>query len=309
MKKKRCAYCKQKKTLKNFELHKTGSKRLGKRRSECNDCRKQNRISGVSNRRRTVKIQDYIKLQRLLCDIGFAIQREEKDLKNIFIEQIEKAIYRFEKCNRCQKSLKGLNAYFPICENCAADQNDLNDLDLVQEQEQELVEKNKNEQKIINVENVKNNENPIIKKTEEKKKINIKDLLWLIYNKIERNEYPECRNGDCEKKPHIRPMQCLDVQKKDKNKRHDHYKSVWNYCYHCKKNYYLCQKNQRIAYIRTYLQQEDPEKMTVLYYYIYQWANYLNKTHNVNIKTSPYVKKLKQSLIKKMKLLRLKNKI
>jgi len=310
---KKCVYCKQEKPLRFFEFHSAGAKRIGTRRSECTDCRKKNQKTGVSQRKRTVSIVDYLKLQRLLHDIGEAWMKKEKDVENLFIEKIEEAVKRFEKCNRCKKTLKKLQAYFPICQSCSVEEEEeeqqLQDIEKVQEQTQveqqilpsHIVEKDDKEDEedaeiLINMDVEKN------------KKIIIKwdDLLWHIYNEIERSQYHQCPSKDCRKNPLLRPMVCLDVKKQSDIVEKDHYLSTWLYCFFCQKNYYLCQKHRRIHYIQRFLNIEDPSKKTILYYHVYVWAKYLVEKHHVNIKL-PSSKKLVDAFVKKRENLFLKN--
>lgn len=303
---KRCAYCKQEKPLRSFEFHKTGAKRIGKRYSECTDCRKRNQKTGVSNRKRTVSILDYLKLQRLLHDIGNAWMKKEKDVEKIFMEKVEEAVKRFEKCNRCKKTLKKLQAYFPICEHCMIEEEEQN-VEKIEEKVEEsplilssipIVKKNHDDDDeiLINMDG------------EKSQKIIIKwdDLLWYIFNEIERSEYHQCPNKDCQKNPLLRPMVCLDVKKQSDIVEKDHYLSAWLYCFFCQKNYYLCQKHRRIHYIQRFLNVEKPEEKTILYYYIYVWAKYLVEKHHVNIKL-PSSKKLIHAFIEKKEKLFHKN--
>lgn len=312
----RCRYCKEKKSIKNFEIHQTGSKRIGKRRSECNDCRKKIHRTGTCQRKRTVAIQDYIKLQRLLYELGFALNQDDQfpskiDIKNAYIKQIEEAVYRFENCTRCKIELKKLERYFPLCLQCAGTDNPK---DLLKKQHHQKEEHDDDdhfgEEKNVehHVEHInKNNEEdekkekmilPLIVKEKKNKstKIEERDMDWYIFDIIEREDYPKCRNSIHQKDIFLRPMFTTEskmIYSKRDRKEIDMFLSVRLWCYDCKKNYFIYNpkenNNQRYEtrehYINTWFQNHKdlPLKTTLLYKYMWNWANYLNQKYNANI--------------------------
>lgn len=327
---KRCRQCKQKKSIREFDFHDKGSKRQGKKRSECNDCRKKIRRTGTCQRKRTVAIQDYIKLQRLLYELGSALNQDDQfqskiDVKNAYIQQIEEAVDRFEKCVRCKIELKKLERYFPLCIQCAGSENPK---DLVKKQqhsnhnfEDEIKEEiiDHNSEQIIE-ENQTNNNNPIPMEQQQSKINNInnnrreenlflapipisknieeRDMDWYIFDIIERDQYPTCRRG---KWPHqndvyLRPMftvQSKIIYSKSDKINIDMYMSVRLWCFECKKNYFIYNPREnnhqryqsREQWIQQYFEKnDDPSKRTLLYKYLWNWAHYLNRKYQANIK-------------------------